>query len=220
VALPAAEEAIAFPTRPTPAFVPRDNGACMRAYRLVEDTCVHRYYEQNHAGDMARSLAAYRRGVAPPMLGPVPLPPGFEKKPKAPLGPGSLSKPRLDGDAGSPRDRRLAELDVMLAAAREKLRQRDEAAKAKKVDDPKPASGTGAPSTAGATAANHSALTTGPGSSASDPTLARMNELSQIATQLSGEQLRALTAELGKTGINTSALEDILRTEGGDDTRR
>jgi hypothetical protein len=37
-----------------------------------------------------------------------------------------------------------------------------------------------------------------------------MSELSRVASQLSGEQLQALTAELGKTGFNAGALEAIL----------
>jgi hypothetical protein len=190
----------------------------MRTYRLVEDTCVHRYYEQNHAGGMAQALAAYKRGVASPMLGPVPLPPALKREPKPALGPGSLSKARLEGDAGTPRERRLAELDVMLAAAHEKLRQRDEGAKAKHIEDAPKSKRTseGNAPLPGATLAQNAPAGTG----SNDPTATRMSELSQIANQLSGEQLRALTAELGKSGINTSALDDILRHEGGDNIIR
>jgi hypothetical protein len=214
-------EPVVYPTRPTPAFVPRENGACSSAYRLVEETCVHRYYEQNHAGGMAQAIAAYKRGVAPPMLGPVPVRPNEPIGPK-PLDPGALTKRAAAGDAGTPRDRRLADLDAMLTAAREKLRQRDEASKAKTVEG---ASKRGAPLTATDTQAVSTALAqTTPGGSGSptsnDPAVARLNELTQIANQLGSEQLKELTTELGRSGINTSALESLMRTEGGDNVQR
>ena len=53
------------------------------------------------------------------------------------------------------------------------------------------------------------------GTAAGDPAAARLHELSQLAGQLSGEQLQSLMAELGKSGINTSALDDILKREQG-----
>lgn len=215
------DEPVIYPTRPTPAFVPRENGACSRAYRLVEETCVHRYYEQNHAGGLSQAIAAYKRGVAPPMLGPVPVAPSVPSGPKR-LDPGSLSKARpLDGDAGSPKDRRLAELDVMLAAAREKLRLRDEASKAKKVDNaPKREAPAAANAPATGPAFTQSTLGGSAGAASSDPAVARLNELTQIANQLGSEQLKALTTELGRSGINTSALENLMQTEGGDNVRR
>ena len=217
-------EPVVYPTRPTPAFVPRENGACSRAYQLIEETCVHRYYEQNHAGGMSQAIAAYKRGVAPPMLGPVPVRPSEPSGPKR-LDPGALTKRAGDGDAGTPKDRRLADLDALLAAAREKLRLRDEASSAKKVEN---APKRGAPLAATDTQAGPSnpfAQTAPAGSgsgsaSSSDPALARLNELTQIANQLGGEQLKALATELGRTGVNTSALENLMRTEGGDNVQR
>jgi hypothetical protein len=202
--------------------VPRENGACSRAYRLVEETCVHRYYEQNHAGGMSQALAAYKRGVASPMLGPVPVRPSEPSGPKR-LDPGALTKRSGDGDAGTPKDRRLADLDVMLAAAREKLRLRDEASRAKKVENtPKRGAPltTPDPQTGPGNAFSQTAPAGSGSPSSSDPALARLNELTQIANQLGSEQLKALTNELSQSGINTSALESLMRTEGGDNVQR
>lgn len=215
-AVQAEEEAVAAPTHPTPAFVPPDNGSCLRAYRLLDGICVHRFYEQTSPTGMERALSAYKRGVAPPMLGPMPLPPTPDKHTRSPLGPGSLTKTRLDqSDAGSPRDKRLTDLDAMLAAAREKLRERDEAAKAKHVENapkrqpPTPASATSTGITSAGTFAQGASAASGVDNSIQ----ARLNELSQIASQLSGEQLRQLATDLGKSGVNTNALDSVLQQE-------
>jgi hypothetical protein len=87
----------------------------------------------------------------------------------------------------------------MLEAAREKLRLRDDAAKAKHVDN---APRKTAPADAGSAGAP---------AGTSDPTLARLNELSQLASQLGSEQMQALSKELGQSGIDTSALDQALR---------
>lgn len=193
------EEHVVVPKHPTPAFVPPENGMCMRAYRLVDGTCVHRFYEQTNPTGLERALAAYKRGVAPPMLGPVPLPPALERRPSTTLDPGALTKRGAEADAGSARERRLSDLDMMLAAAREKLRQRDEASKAKHVDNRRKEAPPQAPDSHGTGAGGTSATET------------RMNELSWIASQLSGDQLRQLAAELNRTGVNTSALQPMLK---------
>jgi hypothetical protein len=214
---PQGEDPIEVPTQPTPAFVPSEQGGCTRAYRLLEGTCVHRLYEASNDSSLSAAIAAYKRGVAPPMLGPVLL--TRTPKPAAPEkpDPGSLMRKSAKGaDAGSMKEQRLAELDAMLALAREKLAKRDEEAKAKRVEN--------APRTAHSAGANGNdrealnrfaeSMGNAPGATgptrAGDPETARMSELSRIAGQLSGEQLQALTAELGKTGFNTGELEALL----------
>ncbi|HEX6246031.1 MAG TPA: hypothetical protein VFZ61_34140 [Polyangiales bacterium] len=203
----AEEEPVELPTRPTPAFMPRENGTCSRAYKLVSETCVHRYYEQSRPGGMETALAAYKRGVASPMLGPVPTR-AAAPAPKAPLDPGALTK-RSEADAEKAREKRLADLDQMLEATRAKLRERDEAGKAKSVPNaPKSREAASTDPTQAAAGRVASAAT-----SSGDPAAARLNELNQLAAQLSGDQLRSLMTDLSKTGVNIKALDDLLRQE-------
>lgn len=215
----AEEEPVAAPTRPTPAFVPAREGSCASAYRLVGDNCVHRSYDPGSEPALAEALEAYKRGAAPPMLGVVrvvnvPEPSG----PKQPS-PGSLMRRGAsEKEAGDAKEKRLAELDAMLTAAREKLAQRDEASKAKKVANPvhkkdgktQPEAGDRAALDRFAQGVYGGSNTTGaPGTQGgADP---RMGELSRIASQLSGDQLKALTNELSRSGgFNAGELEAIL----------
>jgi hypothetical protein len=211
------EETVEAPTLPTPAFVPSEQGACARAYRRVDDTCVHRFYEGGSELALQAALAAYKRGAAPPMLGPVLLPSKPELRQARKPNPGSLMRKGANlADAGSTKDQRLAELDAMLSLAREKLAKRDEESKAKKVENaPRAArptqANTGVQQGADSFAQGMAGLASTSGSAgSSDPETARMGELSRLANQLSGDQLKALTSELGKTGFNAGALEAIL----------
>lgn len=198
------------PTEPTPAFVPARGGACPREYRPVDGSCVHHAYVAPDDAALARALAAYQSGAVPPMLGPA--------QPKA-TAPAPASKPTLDpgaltkrsGDAGVGRERRIAELDAMIAVAKEKLRERDEHSKARHVEGrPRPAAPVAAASPAGvlpATAAMGAAPGSAPGA---DPTQARLDELSQLTSQLPPEQLQAITAQLRKAGMDMRELEQLL----------
>jgi hypothetical protein len=188
---------------------------------------VHRFYEAGSESSLNAAIAAYKRGVAPPMLGPVLLAktpkPAKSEKPD----PGSLMrKSAKAGDAGSMKEQRLAELDAMLALAREKLAKRDDESKAKKVENTPRAA-----RSAGANGNDREALNrfadsmgSAPGGSGTtrsgDPETARMSELSRIAGQLSGEQLQALTGELGKTGFNTGELEALLSEARDEPSKR
>jgi hypothetical protein len=210
------EEPVAAPTRPTPAFMPAHEGSCTGAYRLVADSCVHRGYHPGSEPALQVALEAYKRGAAPPMLGAPLLAAQPEPAPERRPDPGSLMR-RSSADAGSAKQQRISELDAMLAAAREKLAIRDAESKAKKVENA-PRATRGAQVDAGdragldrfaqglgGPAAASGAL---PGSGDSADT--RMSELSRLTGQLSGEQLQALTTELGKSGFNADALEAIL----------
>jgi hypothetical protein len=206
------EEPVERPTRPTPAFVPAEQGRCPRAYKLTDGTCVHRLYETSDELALNHALSAYKRGAAPPMLGLSPGPAAKEPAQVSQRDPGSLMRRgRGLADAGSSKDQRLAELDAMLSLAREKLARKDEESRAKRVENAPRPKGAAAQGDAERGALDRFAQGMGGSApSASDPTAARMSELSQIASQLSGEQLQALTAELGKTGFNAGALEAIL----------
>jgi hypothetical protein len=197
-----ADEPVERPSRPTPAFLSRDQGRCAPAYKLIGDTCVHRYYEQNAADELEQKLAAYKRGAAPPMLGVGPARTLDSAPVRRALDPGALvRREAFDAGPGGAKERRLAELDVMLEAAREKLRERDAAGKAKHVDN--------APRRQPAPEGD---AATAPGmlAGATDAVGARLRELSQLATQLGSEQLRALSSELARSGIDTSALDQAL----------
>ena len=199
-----AEEPALRPSRPTPAFRPRSQAACVADYELVGDTCVHRYYLEHARDELEQALAAYKRGAAPPMLGLSPPPAVVAAPAPRSLDPGALAKAGGSAaNAESAKQRRLAELDLMLEAARAKLRERDEAAKAKHVDN------------APKKAARADAGLAGAAGGSSDPMLARLNELSQLASQLGSEQMQALSKELGQSGIDTSALDQALRGESG-----
>jgi hypothetical protein len=199
------------PSEPTPAFVPPQREVCPHGYRPVEGSCVHHAYVAADDASLASALAAYRRGAVPPMLGP--------EKPKAPperrplpLDPGSLSK-RAALDAGVARERRVAELDAMIAVAKEKLRERDERSKAKKVESPKPPAVAASSNPAsGSAAAQGAAGFTGQAPNTGDPTQARLSELSQLASQLPPEQLQEITAQLSKAGIDARELEVLLQS--------
>lgn len=209
-------EEIAAPTKPTPAFVPSDQGSCARGYRLVDSTCVHTHYRPGDEAALQTALADYQRGAAPPMLGV-----GAVRAPEAPKtnrpDPGSLMR-RAGADAGSAKDQRLAELDAMLTAAREQLAKRDAESRAKHVENaPRKGSGDAGVREMGRDAPDHFAQGTGAGAMAPGSTglgnaseADRMNELSRVTSQLSGDQLKALTDELGKSGFNTGSLDSIL----------
>jgi hypothetical protein len=211
-------EEVAAPTKPTPAFVPSEQGSCSRGYHLVDSTCVHVHYRAGDESTLRAALGDYQRGAAPPMLGVGPAARAPEPPKANKPDPGSLMRKSAGGDAGSAKDQRLAELDAMLAAARGLLAKRDEESKAKRVENaPRSTRGD-----AGTRAIDRDALdrfaqsagggggagpaSAGPGNSESE----RMNELSRVTSQLSGDQLKALTDELGKSGFNASALESIL----------
>jgi hypothetical protein len=203
------------PSEPTPAFVPTEGGACPRAYRPVDGSCVHHAYVAANDAALLQALAAYKRGAVPPMLGPPRPKAAAQPAAKLPLGPGALA--RQSGDAGVGRERRLAELDAMIAVAKEKLRERDERSKARRVDGP---ARKAPPVTAGsepAFAAAAGAPNLAPGA---DPTQARLSELSQLASQLPPEQLQAITAELGKAGMDMNALQQLLSSARVGETPR
>jgi hypothetical protein len=195
------------PSEPTPAFVPAHEGACPRDYRSVEGSCVHHAYVAPDDAALQRALAAYKRGAVPPMLGP-PQPKAAATAPtgKPALDPGALAK--RSGDAGVGRGRRLAELDAMIAVAKEKLRERDERSKARRVEgQPQPAAPGAVTSPAPPLVPATAAAGAAPGA---DPTQARLSELSQLASQLPPEQLQAITAELSKAGMDMRELEQLL----------
>lgn len=216
-----AEAQITPPTQPTPAFLPAREGKCTSAYQLQEGTCVHRFYAREHAATWSAELHAYQRGAAPPMLGVARAPRVEAPVMKQGHDPGSLMKRGADGaDASSPRQQRLAELDAMLAAAREKLRDRDEAARAKHVAAPdRPAASPQDAATpqppalpfAGAAPAAFQGS-----SQAADPEAKRVQELSQIAQQLSGDQLKALMNQFAGSGLGANTLEAILGQQAGE----
>lgn len=220
-AKPTAELApVPAPTTPTPAFAPAQQGQCTPDFRLRDGVCVHGAYAPSSEQAFAQALSDYKRGAVPPMLGPRP-PASSEPRAKAPLGPGSLRKQSTiaaSDDAGSPKERRLAELDTMIAAAREQLRERDEAGKAKRVEEPtkKPTAGTtssdGAPPTA--VSALGSAGNAPSGSGGQDPLQARLTELSQLTNGMSVEQLKALTTQLGGMGMDPAKLDSVLKQAG------
>jgi len=203
---------VAAPSRPTPAFAPAQAGRCTNGYYLANDTCVHLAF-QLMGEPLTRAIADYKRGVAPPMLGPVPAA-ANEPGPRGPLGPGALSK-ASEGDAGPPRERRLAELDAMIAVAQQKLRERDDASKAKRVEGP-------APSASDAGARATSLVGGSPGAGAfevtapQDPGAARSAELSRLTGMLSSEQLQAMSGELSKMGIDPKQLDALIRQARGD----
>jgi hypothetical protein len=192
------------PSEPTPAFVPAHAGACPREYRPVDGSCVHHAYVAPDDTALARALAAYKSGAVPPMLGPAqPKATATAPASKPALDPGALAKP--SGDAGVGRERRLAELDAMIAVAKEKLRERDERSKARRVEGPpRPAAPVAAASPPPAAGG---AVGAAPGA---DPTQARLSELSQLASQLPPEQLQAITAQLSKAGMDMRELEQLL----------
>lgn len=216
------EPTVAPPSTRTPAFAPAKQGACTPDYRLMEGTCVHRAYVVHSDAALQQALALYRAGAVPPMLGPPP-PATNQARVKGPLGPGSLMKASrgADGDAGvSAKDRRLAELDTMIAAAREQLRQRDEAGKAKRVDGP--ARSAGAPANSQepqvTNAASFVGGTANPVQGAppagGDPLTTRLTELSQLTGTMSVDQLRALTTQLGGMGMDPAKLDSVLQQAG------
>lgn len=218
-------EPVVPPTRPTPAFVPAREGSCATGYRLVGDSCVHRSYDPGSDPALTEALDAYKRGAAPPMLGVAKVVSAPEPSvPKQPS-PGSLMRRGASEQAaGDAKAQRLAELDAMLTAAREKLAQRDEASKAKKVANPVHAKqGAAKPEENDRAALDHFAQGLGTSSGASNGTHgspeAQMGELSRIASQLSGDQLKALTTELGKSGFNPGALEAILSEARSGETK-
>lgn len=205
------------PSEPTPAFVPVRGGQCPRAYRLVDGSCVHHAYVAADDAALRRALSAYQRGAVPPMLGQPKPSAAPASSARRPLDPGALSKGARDAGVG--RERRLAELDAMIAAAKEKLRERDERSRARRVEAPPrtPAAPTaGVPATppppaiAGSAGAVPSA----------DPVQARLGELSQLASQLPPDQLQAITAELGKAGMDMQQLEQLLSSARGGDAPR
>jgi hypothetical protein len=128
-------------------------------------------------------------------------------------------KAEAEEAAGSAKERRLAELDAMLALVREKLAKRDADSKAKQVanaprkardevtkDDRQELEPFARGMNAGGTGATGASAATASGDSEG----ARMNELSRITSQLSGDQLKALSEELGKSGFNAGSLEALL----------
>jgi hypothetical protein len=193
------------PTEPTPAFLPARDGSCPHAYRRVDESCVHHAYVPADGAALRQALDDYRRGAVPPMLGP-PKPKPAPPAAKPAHDPGSLA--RGTGEAGAGRERRLAELDAMIAVAKEKLRERDERSRARHVESPRSAARAETPSPTPAPAAANPA----PAGSApsADPTEARLSELSQLASQLPPEQLKAITAQLGNTGMDMKELERLL----------
>lgn len=208
----------AQPIRPTPAFAPATEGRCAEDYALVEGTCVHLAYQASGA-ELTRGLADYKRGIAPPMLGPaVPKASDSDRQPARPLDPGALSRPAdadADADAGSAKDRRLADLDAMLAVAREKLRERDESSKAKRVDGPAGGdAGTSVTRVVGGTTGGGAFEVTTP----QDPMAARTAELDQLTKLMSSEQLKAMSGELGRLGIDPQQLDTLLKQARGGQT--
>lgn len=208
----AASREVARPSKPTPAFAPAQSGVCTTDYSLVDGTCVHLAFELK-GEPLTRALADYKRGVAPPMLGPA-IPKLRDRTPPGPLGPGALSR-AVDADAGVAKDRRLAELDAMIAVAKDKLRERDESSKAKRVEDPEPPPGQ-------VSAARVTTIVGGtPGAGAfevtgsEDPMAARNAELSQLTQLLSSEQLQAMSGELSKLGIDPKQLEALVNQARG-----
>jgi hypothetical protein len=198
------------PREPTPAFVPARDGACPHEYRLVDGSCVHHAYATGDDEALARALAAYKRGAVPPMLGP-PKPVAPPPPIKQPLGPGALSK-RTSTDAGAAQERRLAELDAMIAAAKEKLRERDERSRAKRVDSPRRARAAAAPELVPAPFVAAGGAAAPSPSAAADPTLARLSELSQLAGQLQPEQLQAITSQLTGAGMDARELQVLMNS--------
>jgi hypothetical protein len=201
---------VAEPTRPTPAFAPPRAGGCAPDYALVDGTCVHRAYEPT-GEPLTRALADYKRGVAPPMLGPSVPRPRDPAVPR-PLDPGALSRP-ADADAGAAKDRRLSELDAMLEVARERLRVRDENSKAKRVDGPSASdAGTARVTTVVSGTPGGTFAVTAP----QDPMEARQAELNQLTNMMSSEQLRAMSGELGKLGIDQKQLDALINEARSD----
>jgi hypothetical protein len=209
---------ILAPTEPTPAFVPARDGACPRAYRPVDGSCVHHAYVAADPVTLQQALDAYRRGAAPPMLGPPkPRQAVAPPEPRRALDPGSLA--RGTSDAGAQRARRLAELDAMIAAAKEKLRERDENSKARRVESPRNAAREPLPSPAPLPAAG-SATAVGSEAAADPTTQARLAELSQLTSQLPPEQLQAITAQLSQAGLDMRELEQLLSSARSGDAPR
>jgi hypothetical protein len=176
---------------------------------------VHRRYEPGSEPALQVALDAYKRGAAPPMLGAPARAAQPESLPEKRPDPGSLMR-RSSADAGSAKDQRISELDAMLAAARDRLAKRDAESKAKKVENAPHAARSAAPDGGDRSGLDRFAQGLGGPAgpvatpSSGDSPDARMSELSRIASQLSGEQLQALTTELGKSGFNASELEAIL----------
>lgn len=208
------------PTKPTPAFVPADQGRCERAYRLVEGTCVHRRYEAADESALLAAIAQYKQGAAPPMLAPRALARAPEPEPERKADPGSLMRKKA-GDAQSAKQRRLAELDAMLALAHEKLAKRDAEGKAKQVANA-PRHGRDALSKDGKDREGLEQFARGvsadlgggrgglaPGASESES--ARLSELSRVTSQLSSDQLKAISDELSKSGFNPGSLEALMK---------
>ena len=219
-----AEEEVPAPMKPTPAFVPAAaHGSCERAYRLVEGTCVHRRYEPADERALSAAIALYKQGAAPPMLAPVVVVEPAEHGRKNKADPGSLTRKKAEGEtaAQSAKERRLAELDAMLDLAREKLAKRDAESKAKQVAN-RPGSGRdelrkdandrerleqfarGMNAGQGGGAASPTQV---PGDSES----ARLSELSRVTSQLSGDQLKAISEELGKSGFDPGSLDALMK---------
>lgn len=201
------------PSKPTAAFSPANAGRCPADYRLIQGTCVHGAYAVS-GEPLSRALAEYRRGIAPPMLGPT-IPKARDLAPRGPLGPGALSRPG-EADAGTAKERRLAELDAMIAVAKEKLRERDESSKAKRVEGPKPGAGDAGPARVttivGGTPGAGAFEVTAP----EDPTAARMAELSRLTNMLCSEQIQAMSGELDKLGLDAKQLEALVGQSRGD----
>ncbi len=216
-----AEEEVPAPTKPTAAFVPAaEPGGCESSYRLVEGTCVHRRYEAADEGALSAAIAQYKQGAAPPMLTPKAVASAPEPSPEQKAGPGSLMRKKAEAEkAASAKERRLAELDAMLDLAREKLAKRDAESKAKQVadrprterDEPSKEKKDGEGLEQFARGMNAGGGGAGPAPAAGDSESARLSELSRVTSQLSGDQLKAISEELGKSGFNPGSLDALMK---------
>ena len=211
------EEEIPAPTKPTPAFLPvTDQGRCERAYRLVEGTCVHRRYQAADEGALSSAIAQYKQGAAPPMLVPRAAVRPHEPEPDKRADPGSLTRKKSEA-AQSAKERRLAELDAMLALAREKLAKRDAESKAKQVANA-PRKGRDELNKDQSDREGLDQFARGLGGAgagsapaAGDSEGARLSELSRVTSQLSGDQLKAISEELSKSGFNPGSLDALMK---------
>lgn len=209
------ETELAGPTGPTPAFLPAHQGSCQRAYQLVHGTCVHRHYEGGDEQQLASALEQYKRGAAPPMLAAKSPARAPEVLPAKKADPGALMRKKAAVEEGalSAKDRRLAELDAMLELAREKLAKREADSKARQVANaPRKARGEPASDDRGGQGIDQLArsVDTGGPRASGDSEGARMDDLARITSQLSGDQLKALSEELGKSGYDAKSVEALL----------
>jgi hypothetical protein len=176
---------------------------------------VHRHYEAGNERALASALDEYKRGAAPPMLASGALARAPEPSSAKKAGPGALTRKKAEAEeaADNAKERRLAELDAMLTLAREKLAKRDAESKAKQVANAsrKTRDGLAKDDRPELDPLARGMNSDGAGATGSgDSEGARMNELSRITSQLSGDQLKALSEELGRSGFNAGSLEALL----------